>query len=247
MWTIALSHQRPRASVRDECTARAAECHVRFGLSVALLALAGCISHPMLQTARTLDEGSFQVALGLHAGQAERVSWSPSGSSRSTWVFPGGALSFRYGLLPRVDVGLQTGSHAALLLDAKVQVVRSRVFDLSIAPGGGLTSTSTGDVRGYPALAATLVLFAGLNLGERVTIVLAPGSFAKFPWVLHLGGGLGIAIVVTDWLTVMPEANALAQVDGQWRDRPWAVQGGFALIFGGRKCAANGKPPRGLR
>ncbi len=210
----------------------------RRGAAGALaLALAGCVSHPMLQTARTLDEGSFQVALGLHAGLAQRVtrSWRGSSTNTATQAFPGGALSLRCGVIPRLDVGLQTGSHGALALDAKVQVVRSRVFDLSIAPGLGVTSESNvTDVIGYPAHVTTLVVFAGFNLGDRVTIILAPGGFAKFPWLLHLGGGVGIAIVVTDWLTVMPEATALAQVDGQWRDRPWAVQGGFALMFGGR-------------
>jgi hypothetical protein len=157
---------------------------ILLGIPVALL-LAGCGGFAQMGRARTLERGQWELGVQGSAVWNGAAEWkgsdpcSPEGCAEPMGLSP--ELHAAFGVAPWLEAGARlhlTGGELGL----KAQLVRSDRFDLAVAPSllGGFLQRP-GDEGG---VYARLPLLAGLNLGTRTSVVLAPEA----AWALDGGG-----------------------------------------------------------
>jgi hypothetical protein len=174
-----------------------------------------------MKTARALDPGTFQVNAAVGAQRA--------GSTRS--FAPSGEIGARYGVASGFDIGL-TLTTFAVEANATIQLVRSRNFDLALAPAASTGFTSNFDDEHVNITTAKLPLLIGFNFGARKQhqIVLGPTIIGQWddasgnllsdgikPGQYHallLGSTAAVSIAVTDWFRVLPLVGAFVPVGG---------------------------------
>lgn len=150
------------------------------------LALAGCGGFAQMGRARTLDPGQWEFGASAALVGPEDESYEPADFVPADTVVGAGGLSpelhLAVGVASRVELGVRAYALGGELT-VKTQLFRSEPFDLSLAPAvfAGFLQRP-GEDRG--AVYARVPLLAGVNLGRRTSIVLAPEA----AWALDLGG-----------------------------------------------------------
>jgi hypothetical protein len=149
------------------------------------LALAGCGGFAQMGRARTLDPGQWEFGAGLTLVGKVDPSYVPGDPpAADSYISPGGfspELTVGVGATPRIELGVRAYPLGGEL-GVKAQLLRGQVVDLAIAPSvfAGLYQRP-GDEGG---VYARLPILAGINLGARTSIVLAPEA----AWALDSGG-----------------------------------------------------------
>jgi hypothetical protein len=134
----------------------------------------GCVSQGFYTSPRTLPPGRLQ-----HNGYVEFVA--RSGEAGPVGIFPVPIVGYaaRYGLSRGIEGGVRINALGTLGVDAKLQLVRSRGFDLALDPLL-VSSWTVGNLH--------LPLVAGLNLSPRVQVLLG----ARFSYGIELLAGTGV-------------------------------------------------------
>ncbi|MBI5513981.1 MAG: hypothetical protein HY909_09450 [Deltaproteobacteria bacterium] len=134
----------------------------------------GCVSQGFYTSPRTLAPGRLQ-----HGGYVEFVA--RGGDRGPVGVFPVPIVGYtaRYGLSRGIEGGARINVLGTLGLDVKLQLVRSRGFDLALDPLV-VSSWTVGNVH--------LPLIAGFNLSPRVQVLLG----ARFSYGVELLAGTGV-------------------------------------------------------
>jgi len=130
------------------------------------LTLMGCPSLPLNQSASTVPAGTFVQGaaveyIGVHVED-------PTGENDDFVGFldiPLPGYWFRYGVSDMIDLGVRYSFPVALSFDAKIQLVDSEIFDLSIMP--------TLQFAWVPFYVHLPVLL-GINLSDNFEVVLSP-------------------------------------------------------------------------
>jgi hypothetical protein len=201
---------------------------VRRAAFVALaVALPGCPDPSTYGTPRTLPPGKGQhmvAAEGIYvAGKVPTVDASGATTNKfndSGTLMPP-TYQYRHGIVDRVDAGVRVTGASGLGADVKLNFVRS-VVDLAIDPGVQWVYVPTGD--GFSVFYLHAPLLAGVNVTEKITLVLTPGivyaatSGSSASNVRHAivssGGalarlGLGVNVRTGRILSIMPEVTAM--------------------------------------
>jgi hypothetical protein len=150
------------------------------GLSVPIVLVAvsgvlllGCPASQTWTTARTVPAGTVQHTAGV---EFVGLTWEcpESSSGTSSCVQPLGfvAVPFpayvaRIGVADPLDIGLKASSSGSFGLDFKIQVVRTKVFDLALDPG--ITTPFI-----FSFMYVNLPIYASLNFGEMLTLTFYP-------------------------------------------------------------------------
>ena len=200
-------------------------------VAIALCAplLAGCPSFLSTSSARTLDQGKYQLYWVPKLTYASTVG--PAGTGHR--VFPGTELGARYGLTDRLELGGRSWA-GGFGFDSKLGLVKSPAgeggLDLSVGAklgyvfGGEYAREDWLDIHSPHSLLVTVPLLASVTSESGHFIVLGPRVVDRF----YFGGGLeaprnalyagtsagfGIKITVANrpvWL--MPEAVVLSPI-----------------------------------
>jgi len=208
-----------------------------MGATPAALALgfvAGCASFSTMKTARAIDPGTTQVtAAGSVVGAT--VPFDDNTGRVHHPADPQFELGVRYGIVDGLDLGAKVWSLGGEL-NSTISLVRSRFFDLALAPSVGLVNYSFGtmcDIYGncdntisVLELYAKIPLLFGLRFGrwQEHEFVFGPevvpitvltgddyGNSTSQSGAL-LGGVLGVSFKCAPWLRIMPEVTILAPV-----------------------------------
>ena len=230
---------------------------LRSALAVVAGCFLGCASFSTFKTARALDQGQTQVTLSGGV-IADTVPSHDASGSQYVEAAPQFELGIRYGIVDGFDLGAKVWSLGGEI-NSTISLVRSRYFDLALAPSVGLVNYSYDtdcDAFGNNCMnnISVLELFAkvpllfGVRFGpqqehelvfgpEVVPITVLTGDDygnSSASSGLLLGGLLGISLKTTPWLRIMPEITVLTPVvhyfDGS--DPSGAYEGGYGLING---------------
>ncbi|WP_373047544.1 hypothetical protein [Vulgatibacter sp.] len=146
---------------------------------VASLLLGGCTGVQRYGVPRTLAPGDVAHHVSVDVGSftpAIAVGCDGNGCDRGgTSMAPVPSWTLRAGIDEGVELGFGLALDLSLGLDVKVELLRSRSFDLAIAPGLTFWGHAGYDVSNQPgpAVAVMLPLLAGINLGD---VTLVPGG-----------------------------------------------------------------------
>lgn len=155
------------------------------GVLVAGLGLTGCLpSLSLLQRAETEAPGHYQ--LSASAGTYLLPETRTTGGTTSSWLAPAPdlAVGARFGLAPRLDVGIKAYTTGpGLVADAKLEAIRGARVILSVDPGLGVASLGAVSAGGTTTGAGALYLYVPVLLG----IHLGPDELILSPRVI---GGL---------------------------------------------------------
>jgi len=223
---------------------RAHQSAVRW-LAWCSLALTGCASVGVFQSADTLGKKNWEVAVEL-SSQAQS-------SLDSLSLYPMSALTFRYGVHDRIDVGARVGP-AGIELAGKVMLTERtrRGVIVSLAPSvGGTFSVPSGIALGTGQ--ASLPVLIGVPVSDAVQLVFAPkvhdslfalnaGQAGGTVNQLFAGGAFGVVVEIKRF-KVIPDVGFLAPIaTTTWRsDLPagtawfqgrWTFQVNLTLSFG---------------
>jgi hypothetical protein len=222
---------------------------------LAIVFFSGCASFSTFKTARAIDPGETQVTASGGV-IADTVPYNDGSGRQHTYADPQFELGVRYGIADGFDLGAKVWSLGAEL-NSTISIVRSRYFDLALAPSVGVVNYSYGidcDAAGYNCdtvnvleLFAKVPLLFGIRFGARQEheFVFGPevvpisalsgddyGNGGTSSGVL-LGGLLGVSFKVSPWLRIMPEVTVLTPVvhyfDGSDQN---GLYGGYGLING---------------
>ena len=180
-----------------------------------------CATYTNIKTARALDPGTFQFNASAGVQRA--------GSTRS--YTPSGEIGGRYGVASGFDIGL-TVTTFAVEANATIQLVRSRSFDVALAPAASIGLTANFDDEHVTIAMAKLPLLVGFNFGARSEhqIVLGPTVIGQWddargnllsdgiaPGQYHallLGSTAAVSIAVTDRFRILPLVGVFVPVWG---------------------------------
>ncbi len=191
-----------------------------------------------MKTARAIDPGTSQVTFSGGVVGAN-VPYDDGSGRVHRPAGPQFELGVRYGIADGFDVGAKVWALGGEL-NSTISLVRSRVFDLALAPSIGLVSYNYGtdcDSFGYNCddaidvldLFLKVPLLFGVRFGaqqehelvfgpEIVPVFVATGDEDTGNSVatsgVLLGGVLGVSLKATPWLRVMPEVTVLTPVSG---------------------------------
>lgn len=175
-----------------------------------LVVLAGCPAAQTFTTARTLPVGTVQHTIGVESlGAVVDETTCTEGeegcvSDPIGWVaIPFPMYGMRAGLTEQLEIGGRFSFAGQAGVDLKVQLVRSEAFDLAIDP-----SISSSFGFGF----FSLPILASLNIGDAVTLTLAPkasylllfGDNDSLVDGFFLGGGANIQIRIADAVAFTP-------------------------------------------
>ncbi len=193
-----------------------------------VLALAlGCASYSSMKEARTVDPGAFRVDVVGGATTARPVSGataflggsrpSPGDTTEQARLTPGLEAQVRYGLAQGFDLGVKT-SLSSLELNATVQLVRGKRFDVALAPAVQGALGSNGDDEGWQMALAKLALLGDARFGAFGQHAVVVGPTVAKAWgsgmsknsgyaldALFAGGTLGVSLEVVRGLRIFPE------------------------------------------
>lgn len=214
-------------------------------LALCSLVSTGCASVGVFQSADTLGRKNWEVGVEL-SSQAQS-------SFDSLSLYPLSALTFRYGVHDRVDVGARVGP-AGVELASKVMLTprSSSGVIVSLAPSvGGTFSIPSGIAIGTGQ--ASLPVLIGVPLSEKVQLVFAPkvhdslfamnaGQAGGTVNQVFLGGAFGVVLHLKRF-KVIPDIGFLAPIaTTTWRsDLPagtawfhgrWIFQFNLSLSIG---------------
>lgn len=166
----------------------------------ALLLLVGCTSASRLGTARSLPPGETSHSLILEAWPTGYMFDEHGGRPvKEDLRAPLPRYVSRHAFGPGGDVGVELGPWPGGMVDVKVELVRSRAFDLAVSPafgGWGIGFLFDGDEEqdewdeeedddSFDQYGTGRLDFvADYNLGRRVSIVSAVGG----GWLFHTKG-----------------------------------------------------------
>lgn len=199
--------------------------------TVALALFAGCASFATMKTARAIDPGTSEVmaSVGAIGASVPRAD----GNGNVAQIDPQFEFGVRYGVVPGFDLGAKVWTLGGEV-DATISIIRSRYFDLALAPSLGLISYSYGTAcdqfgncggttNNVLELFGKVPLLFGLRFGPR-----GEHEFVFGPEVVPIGilstdyfgygsstsgllvGGLaGVSMRVSPWLRMMPELTVL--------------------------------------
>ncbi|MGC4118020.1 MAG: outer membrane beta-barrel protein [Myxococcales bacterium] len=149
----------------------------------ALLAMTGCASIGRFQTARTLAPGDTDVWVAggfLYNQNVEERKKSGKGLSVGYGNFPV-EVGVRRGVVPQLDLGIQTFLGLGLLVDAKYNFMpQEGPFALSLAGGFGGSAV---DGQGQWALHAPLMILASYRIAGIFTPYASVGYGAY--WIFN--------------------------------------------------------------
>lgn len=208
----------------------------------ALLALAfvclGCQTLGSYQTANTLGEGRYEVAL-----EPAFQGVSSMASPAAAVGMPHLDLAGRFGVSDNIDLGLRVGT-SLLQVGAKFQLTdrAEKSIVLSLAPEIG----TSGVPAPFVSINMTLPLLIGIGVGEASQLVIGPKlhNVAVFAGrerfdLLMLGGTVGYSLALGDRVRLMPELAVLYPVVGGERlsrfleaPRAFAFQAGVGILIG---------------
>lgn len=139
--------------------------------------ISGCASPNLYSTPRTTPEGDVSHALALEGFGGSHTYRDMHGIERTATVFVPTLPTYqlRYGVSDDIDVGVRLANMTSLATDLKLNPVRSRRFDLAIAPGAQWISVSANDVSVHTFYFHAPLLL-GLNVSEEVSLVASPGA-----------------------------------------------------------------------
>lgn len=200
-------------------------CLGALSLAGLLAFLAGCPNPQTYGTPRTLDPGKWQIvaaaeAFGVSADTKTVNSSGQVTTGRESLYLPNfPSVGARVGLADRVDFGFGLKNLYSPTLDLKVNFLKTKYFDMSVAPMINYIFVASGS----SSSSGTLQLFyfhvpllLGINFSENVSLVLTPG------FVYGLAVGTGAA------------SNATGSF---WGSAPWLRFGGGVNIRVNRKIA----------
>jgi hypothetical protein len=206
---------------------------IRLGFgALACIWLTGCPSFATLKTARALDPGQLQVTAATEVlGMA-----APSGKGVGG-VRPDLVAAVRYGVADGFDVGARLEPVAGISGDTTIQIVRSRVIDVALGPGGGYFQApgrigyepksieELAESPLYTIWSASVPLLVGFNFPGGHQLVVAPRATAYFSQPgnpggnpttggveIFAGGSVGLSIKTSHALRVMPEIDVTKPV-----------------------------------
>lgn len=187
----------------------------RFSLlSVGLLT--GCASSAVFSNARTLGAGNFEgVVEPQYIGGAV---------GEEAFGVPTLAVSGRYGVSDKVDLGARLGGSGLTLLSKfRLLDAQESGFDLTLAPSVGGLYLGAADAGGVGFGTASLPLLFGINTGPRNQLVVGPssnllllgggeGGDSAVAGVLGVGGNLGYQLWIGEGFAIQPELAVTAPV-----------------------------------
>jgi hypothetical protein len=195
-------------------------------LVLASVALLGCPDPSTYGTPRTIPPGKGQhtiAAEGLYV--TGKVPVVEAGSTTNKFDDTGTILlptyQYRHGIADRLDFGVRVTAASGFGADAKWNFVRS-VVDLAIDPGVQWVYVPNGD--GFSVFYLHGPLVAGVNVTEKIAIVLTPGivyaatvgssASTLRHAIVSSGGvlarlGLGVNVRAGRLLSLMPEVTAM--------------------------------------
>lgn len=219
----------------------------RILLAVTPFVMASCM--PMaFRPARTVPEGKVEHTLGVSAlsipDDENGCKYDTTGDcfegdmGVAGLTVPGASYTLRYGAAAGIDVGLGFATPTAFTLDATLQILRTRFFDLAVGPTFLWEISSNLPVLSAPVL-------ADLNLGRAASVIAFGAPVLTFGhddrddsrtavWLFQAGAGLEVR--PTSWLSLRPYVSlfgpSLTATSG--RDRPLRFYG-LGLAFGGQR------------
>ncbi len=182
---------------------------------VACLLLGGCTGAQRYGVPRTLAPGDLAHHVSVDVGEFTpgKSCDDGRGCTRDEGTLaPVPSWTLRAGIDEGVEMGVGVGADLSVGLDVKVELLRSRSFDLALDPGltfWGNGGSDFADSPG-PAAAVMLPLLAGVNLGPvtlvpggGVGLVAAGRETGRFTWAgslatfFRLGTGMALAPAAT--------------------------------------------------
>jgi hypothetical protein len=214
--------------------------------SVAALALAlsGCASVGVFQSAETLGRKNWELGVELSSQAAT--------SFDSLSLYPLSGVHFRYGVAEPVDLGLRVGPAGVEVSSKFMLTARHNAVIVSLAPSlGGTFSVPSGIAIGTGQ--ASLPVLIGVPLSQQLQLVLAPklhdsvfamsaGQAGGTVNQVFLGGAVGLVIRLSRF-KIIPDLGFLAPIaTTTWRsDLPpgtawfqgrWTFQFNVTLTLG---------------
>ena len=202
-------------------------------LLLAASLLCGCPSVSMLGTARTVDKGKTQWALGLATTGTVFTRTPMSGQPFN--IGPTVELAARHGLTDRVELGGRLWG-SGVQVDGKFALLRAekeRGLDLSLAPSAGVVVSPLGNQ--VPNIPLQLAVLGGwgfdvvhVTVGMRLMdqIVFYQGPINTF-WG---GFNLGVALKLSDRIRLVPEIALLVPFRSTVNEVYF--QSGLGVLFG---------------
>jgi hypothetical protein len=195
-------------------------------LVVASVALLGCPDPSTYGTPRTIPAGRGQHTIAVEGLYVTgKVPVLENGTTTKKFDDSGTILlptyQYRHGIADRFDFGVRVTAASGFGADAKWNFVRG-VVDLAIDPGVQWVYVPRGE--GFSLFYLHGPLVAGVNVTEKVTIVLTPGivyaatvgssASSVRNAIVSSGGalarlGLGVNVRAGKILSLMPEVTAM--------------------------------------
>ena len=192
-------------------------CLGTLSLAGMLAFLAGCPNPQTYGTPRTLDPGKWQIgvaaeAFGVSADVKTTNSTGQVGTTREGVYLPNlPSVGARVGLADRVDFGFGLKNLYSPTLDLKVNFLKTKYFDMSVAPMINYIFAATSGAT-VQLFYFHVPLLLGINFSEAVSLVLTPGFvyglavgtgtastsatgsfYGSAPW-FRIGGGVNIRV-----------------------------------------------------
>lgn len=137
----------------------------------AVFALSGCPNPNVYTVPRTIDPGTVQVSV---APEFYGVSFKQADGTTASAVVPTfPTVGVRVGIVPNFELGARAPNFDSLAIDGKVLLLKG-AFDLAIDPGVQSIFLST-DSGSAGIFHLHLPVILGLNLSDKLTLVLTPG------------------------------------------------------------------------
>ena len=202
------------------------------------IALAGCPSMPLNQSASTVAAGEMQQGFGIeYLGIAVDDTDGDPDTEDDGFVdfleYPFPTYWVRYGITDNIDVGARYSAPFSVTLDAKFHLLDTDVLDLAIAPAIQYA---------FVPVYFHLPVLVGINVSDFFEVVLSPrfsfisivgdnidGSGDSVSYVSEplVGGGLSF-LFKFDNLQISPELHFLQGV-GDGNTRMLSFNVGFAF------------------
>ncbi|HEX6766033.1 MAG TPA: hypothetical protein VF103_11160 [Polyangiaceae bacterium] len=213
----------------------------RLGLTVALLAVPGCVSYGSHLTAKPTPPGTSEYSVNVDGLIIDR--------GLGPQVLPNPEASMRWGVSRNVDFGVRVNTLGAEA-SSRIALLRLDSYELTSVPllGGGFVPATNEDT-GLVTTTAGVMLLNGVELGAETSLVLGLRSqmrlelnavaveedFSAANWSFVPGGSLGVRFPLGRRLFLFPELVIAVPRDlerGVWKFP--VFQGGVAVQWGSR-------------
>ena len=198
------------------------------------LALCACPTVSTLGSARTLDKGRTQVAVGLSSLGSVYVR-QPQGG-RTPPLAANAEVAVRHGVRDGLELGGRLWG-SGLMGEARLGLLRSdgqTGFDLALHASLGVVYFPLEGM--IPSGLAQFAVLGGYNV-SGTQVFGGVRAMDRLLWyqgpinTLNVGLTVGVSIQLTDTLRLVPELTALAPVASSANDI--IVQSGIGVLFGG--------------